>query len=64
MNKCGDCILYQTGACADFETQDIDKACDRFLSDERYEEINEEILEQKKKKIVSTEDALKDIIPY
>ena len=41
MNKCGDCILYQTGACADFETQDIDKACDRFLSDERYEEMKE-----------------------
>lgn len=39
--KCADCILYQTGACADYSALDNDKPCKYFLSAERYEEMEQ-----------------------
>ena len=40
--KCGDCALYQTGACANYSAIDKDIVCDMFLSAKRYEEMTEQ----------------------
>ena len=44
--NCIDCALFQTGACEDYSTTENDTACDRFLSNEVFEEYEKQQGEQ------------------